>query len=119
MNVKTRLVVSTTVVLALALAALAVVISTVAAGQAREDGLRYAGSLAESEAERVEAGVLRQLQTAHDLGSTLSVLAAGRKGDRVVADAVQAERCSRPIPACSACGPPSSPTPSTAGTPLT
>ncbi len=118
MNVKTRLVVSTTVVLALALAALAVVISTVAAGQAREDGLRYAGSLAESEAERVEAGVLRQLQTAHDLGSTLSVLAAGRKGDRVVADAVQ-PNCSRPIPACSACGPPSSPTPSTAGTPLT
>lgn len=79
MNVKTRLVVSITVVLALTLAALAAVISSVAAGQAREDGLRYAASLAESKAERVEAGVLRQLQTAQDpRGPGLLPPAAGR-----------------------------------------
>ena len=91
MNVKTRLVVSTTVVLALALAALALVITTVTTSQAREDGMRYAGSLAVSEAQDVETGILRQLQTAQDLGSTLSVLAAGRMGNRVVADAVERE----------------------------
>jgi methyl-accepting chemotaxis protein len=88
-NVKTRLVVSITVVLALALAALAVVIITVTTSQAHEDGMRYAGRLAESEAQKVETGIQRQLQTAQDLGSTLAVLAAGRQGNRPFADGVE------------------------------
>jgi len=88
-NVKTRLVVSTTVVLALALAALAVVITAVTTSQAKEDGMRYAASLAVSEAEEVETGIRRQMQTAQDLSSTLAVLAGNGQGNRVFADGVE------------------------------
>jgi methyl-accepting chemotaxis protein len=88
-NVKTRLVVSITVVLTLALAGPVAVIATLTANQARDDGLRYAGSLAVSEAQELETGITRQMAAAQNLGTTLSVLAATRQGDRALADAVE------------------------------
>ncbi|HEY0509461.1 MAG TPA: methyl-accepting chemotaxis protein [Blastococcus sp.] len=89
MSVKTRLVVSTAVVLAVALAGLVAVIATLTTNQARDDGLRYASSLAATEAGQVESGLIRQMGTARALAQTLGVLANGQTGDRAFVDAVE------------------------------
>jgi methyl-accepting chemotaxis protein len=89
MTVKTRLVLSTAALLAVALVAVVAVVTTLTSRQAREDGLRYAGSLAAAEARQVESGLTRQLATAEGLAQTLSVLATDRRGDRRFADAVE------------------------------
>jgi methyl-accepting chemotaxis protein len=88
-SVKTRLVVSIVAVLAVALAALATVITVVTTNQAREDGVRYASSLAQSEARRIETGITRQMNTAQTLGTTLADMAATRSGSRPLADAIE------------------------------
>jgi methyl-accepting chemotaxis protein len=90
-SVKTRLVVSITVVLAVALAGLVTVIATLTTSQTRDDGLRYATGLAATEAGRVETGLTRQLGTAQALSRTLGVLATGQQGDRALADAVEGD----------------------------
>ncbi|MCU1670375.1 MAG: mcp [Blastococcus sp.] len=89
MSVKTRLVVSTAVVLAVALAGLVTVIATLTTNRARDDGMRYTSSLAAEEAQKVETGIIRQMGTAQALGQTLSVLAATRQGNRVIADSIE------------------------------
>jgi methyl-accepting chemotaxis protein len=88
-SVKTRLVVSIVAVLAVALAGLVTVIAVLTTNQAREDGLRYASSLATSQARAVETGITRQLGTAQSLGTTLGQVAATRNGSRAFADALQ------------------------------
>ncbi|MCU1604975.1 MAG: Methyl-accepting chemotaxis protein mcpA [Modestobacter sp.] len=89
MTVKTRLVVSIVAVLAVTLAALATVITLVTTSQARDDGLRYADSLAVSQAHEVATGFTRQMNTARTMALTLGVMATGLQGNRVVADAVE------------------------------
>jgi methyl-accepting chemotaxis protein len=89
MSVKTRLVVSIAVVLAVALGGLAAVVSTLTASQAREDGLRYAAGLAAAEAQRIETGLTRQLATAQNLSRTLAVMAAAQQGNRALADGIE------------------------------
>jgi methyl-accepting chemotaxis protein len=88
-SIKTRLVVSIVAVLAVALAGLATVITMVTTDQARADGERYAGSLAQSEAREVEAGLTRQLHTAETLSTMLSDLISSGRADRSFADAVE------------------------------
>jgi methyl-accepting chemotaxis protein len=88
-SVKTRLVVSTTVVLAVALAGLVTVIATLTTKQARADGLRYASSLAAAQAQEVETGLTRQMGTAQTLGRTLGVLTGAGQGDRDAVDAIE------------------------------
>ena len=83
MSVKTRLVVSIVAVLAVALAGLATVVTVLTTNQAQDDGLRYASSLAMSEAQQVETGITRQLGTAQTLGTTLGQVAATRTSETV------------------------------------
>jgi len=71
MSVKTRLVVSTAAVIAVALAVLTAVIATLTSNQAQADGERYAASLARSEATEVGAGITRQMGTALSLSRVL------------------------------------------------
>jgi methyl-accepting chemotaxis protein len=87
--VKTRLVVSTAVVLAVALSGLVAVITTLTTNQAREDGMRYATSLASAEAHDVETGIVRQMESARTLGQALGVQATGQRGDREFADGLE------------------------------
>jgi methyl-accepting chemotaxis protein len=89
MTVKTRLVVSTAVLLAVALAVVVTLVTTLTGRQAREDGLRYASSLAAEQALQVEAGITRQLGRAEDLAQSLSVMATDRRGDRLLADQIE------------------------------
>jgi methyl-accepting chemotaxis protein len=91
MSVKTRLVLSIAIVLALALGGLVAVITTLTASQVQSDGLRYATSLASARAEEVEAGITRQRATAQNLAHTLAVLAEYRAGNRPFADRVEQE----------------------------
>jgi methyl-accepting chemotaxis protein len=89
MNVKTRLVVSTAVVMAVALTVLVAVITTLTGNQARADGERYAGSVAGAEAQQVGTGITRQMGTALNLSSTLGTMVTAGRGDRPLADAVE------------------------------
>src|SRR5690242_6451049 len=89
MTVKTRLVVSTALVLAVALAGLVAVVTALTSSQARDDGLQYARSLATSQAQSVGATLQREMATAEDLAGTLAVMASGRAGDRHLADGVE------------------------------
>ena len=57
MSVKARLVVSIVTVLTVAFGGLVAIIATLTTSQAREDGLRYATSLASLQAEELEAGI--------------------------------------------------------------
>ena len=89
MTIKTRLVVSTVAVLALALAGLATVVSVLSIGHSREDGLSYAQSLAAAEAEEVEGDLQRQLGTANTLADHLSAMVATRQANRSLADVME------------------------------
>jgi methyl-accepting chemotaxis protein len=89
MSVKTRLIVSIIAMLAVTLAALATVITLLTTKQARDDGLRYANSLAVSQTHEVATGFTRQMNTAQTMALTLGVMATGLKGNRVVADTVE------------------------------
>ena len=89
MSVKTRLVVSTAVVMAVALTVLVAVITTLTGRQATEDGKRYAASLAASQAEEVGAGMTRQMGTALDLSRTLGTMVAAGQGNRTLVDAIE------------------------------
>jgi methyl-accepting chemotaxis protein len=89
MSVKMRLTISTAVLLAIALAALVTVVTVLSSRQARADGMRYATSLADAEALDVGATLSRQMGVAHDLAQTLGAMAADRKGNRALADAVE------------------------------
>jgi methyl-accepting chemotaxis protein len=89
MSVKTRLVVSTTVVMAVALTVLVAVITTLTGNQARADGERYAGSVAAAEAQEVGTGITRQMGTALNLSTTLGTTVTAGRGDRPLADAVE------------------------------
>src|SRR3712207_3577862 len=89
MSVKTRLVVSTAVVIAVALTVLVAVITTLTSNQAREDGERYAASLAASQAEEVGAGLTRQMGTALNLSRSLGTMIAAKQGNRGLVDAIE------------------------------
>jgi methyl-accepting chemotaxis protein len=89
MTVKTRLTVSIVAVLAVTLTALATVITVVTTNQARDEGLRYASSLAVSQTHEVATGFTRQMNTAQTMALTLGVLATGQQGNREVADSVE------------------------------
>ena len=89
MTVKTRLVASTAALLAVALVALVAVVTTLTSSQAREDGARYAATLAEEHAAEVGSGIARQLGTARDLAQTLGTMAVDRGGDRSLADRIE------------------------------
>jgi methyl-accepting chemotaxis protein len=89
MTVKTRLVVSIAAVLAVTLAALVAVVTVLTTGQARDDGLRYAQSVAVSEAHHVETGLTRQLNTARTMARALGAMAVNRQGNRAVADRLE------------------------------
>ena len=89
MSVKARLVVSIVTVLTVALGGLVAIIVTLTTTQAREDGLRYAASLASLRAEELEAGITRQRATAQHLAQTLGIMALDRQGDRGVADGIE------------------------------
>jgi methyl-accepting chemotaxis protein len=91
MTVKTRLVVSIAAVLAVTLAGLVAVVTVLTTGQAREDGLQYAQSVAVSEAHRVETGLARQLTTARTMARALGAMATDLQGNRVVADTMERE----------------------------
>jgi methyl-accepting chemotaxis protein len=87
--VKTRLLVSITAVLAVALAGLVTVVTVLTTNQAEDDGLRYAQSLAVSEAGEVQLGLSRQMNTAQTMARALGAMAGGRQGARAVADAME------------------------------
>jgi methyl-accepting chemotaxis protein len=89
MSVKTRLVVSTAAVIAVALAVLTAVIATLTSNQAQADGERYAASLAGSEATEVGAGISRQMGTALSLSRVLGTTVIAHRGDRALADVIE------------------------------
>jgi methyl-accepting chemotaxis protein len=89
MSVKTRLVVSTAAVIAVALAVLTAVIATLTSNQAQADGERYAASLARSEATEVGAGISRQMGTALSLSRVLGTTVIAHRGDRALADVIE------------------------------
>ncbi|MCU1618005.1 MAG: Methyl-accepting chemotaxis protein mcpA [Modestobacter sp.] len=89
MTVRTRLVVSIVAVLAVALTALAVVITVLTTNQARDEGLRYASSLAVSQTHEVATGFTRQMNTAQTMALALGVMAEGQQGNRAVADGIE------------------------------
>ena len=89
MSVKARLVISIVTVLTVALGGLVAIIATLTTSQAREDGLRYATSLASLRAEELEAGITRQRATAQNLAQTLGIMALDRQGNRLVADGIE------------------------------
>jgi methyl-accepting chemotaxis protein len=88
-SVKTRLLVSTSLVMAVALTVLVAVITTLTTSQAKEDGQRYAASLAASQAEEVGAGLSRQMRTALDLAQVLETTVAAGQANRGLADAIE------------------------------
>jgi methyl-accepting chemotaxis protein len=87
--IKTRLLVSITAVLAVALAGLVTVVTVLTTNQSEDDGLRYAQSLAVSEAGEVQLGLSRQMNTAQTMARALGAMATGRQGTRAVADAME------------------------------
>jgi methyl-accepting chemotaxis protein len=89
MTVKMRLVVSIALVLAVTLAGLVTVVTVLTSNQAKDDGLRYARSLALSQVAQVETDLARQMNTAQTLARTLGVLAGARQGNRAAADAIE------------------------------
>jgi methyl-accepting chemotaxis protein len=92
MSVKTRLVVSTTVVIAVTLTVLVAVITTLTVDQARADGQRYATSLAASQAQEVETGITRQMGTALNLSRVLGTMVAVGRADRPLADVIERDQ---------------------------
>jgi methyl-accepting chemotaxis protein len=89
MSVKTRLVVSTAVVMAVALTVLVTVIVTLSRDQAEADGERYAASLAASQAEQVGAGITRQMGTALTLSRMLGTTVGAGQGNRLLIDGIE------------------------------
>lgn len=89
MTVKTRLVVSTVLVLALALTGLVTAVTVLTTNQAREDGLRYARSLTAAEVETIGSDLTRQMATAQLLARTLGAMVGTAQGNRALADAVE------------------------------
>jgi methyl-accepting chemotaxis protein len=89
MSVKTRLVVSIAVVLTVALGGLVAVIATLTTNQARDEGLRYASTLADDEAQGVEAEITRQRATAQNLAQSLGVMASGWRVNRNLVDGME------------------------------
>ena len=88
MTVKARLVTSTVLVLLLVLGALVAAVASLATGQAKEDGLRYADSVATAEAGEIQRGLSGQLAAAQTLARTLATMAGTGKADRALADDV-------------------------------
>jgi len=89
MSVKTRLVVSTAAVMAVTLAVLVTVITTLTGNQAQADGERYAASLAEARAQVVATGITRQMGTAVTMSHVLGTTVAARQANRQVVDAIE------------------------------